>query len=310
MNRILIIRGGAIGDFILTLPALKALRDAYPDACLEILGYEHIAALARNRFYANAVRSIEYAALSGFFAKNGQLDADLRKYFGSFDLVISYLFDPDGIFQANLKKSGASKILCGPAQIQDHSYAADQLAEPIKELGIEFKDCAATLFPSAEDGQFAGEFLVGLASPIIALHVGSGSSRKNWPVDHWINFGDRLLGQNGGSETSLLVVSGEADEVQHAILENHWRDRRARFATNLPLQYLAAILAECLFIGHDSGISHLAAAAGARCLVLFGPTDPAVWAPRGENVRILLAPEGDLSQLTPEAVFDKMWKER
>ena len=50
MNRILVIRGGAIGDFILTLPALKALRDAYPHAQIEILGYKHIAALAENRF--------------------------------------------------------------------------------------------------------------------------------------------------------------------------------------------------------------------------------------------------------------------
>jgi heptosyltransferase-3 len=60
MNRILVIRGGAIGDFILTLPVLKALRDAYPRTHLEILGYKHIAVLAENRFYAQAVRSIEY----------------------------------------------------------------------------------------------------------------------------------------------------------------------------------------------------------------------------------------------------------
>ena len=53
------IRGGAIGDFILTLPALKALRDARPHAHIEILGYKHIAVLAENRFYAQAVRSIE-----------------------------------------------------------------------------------------------------------------------------------------------------------------------------------------------------------------------------------------------------------
>jgi len=56
MNRVLVIRGGAIGDFILTLPALKALRDACPSAHMEILGYRHIAALAEDRFYSQAVR--------------------------------------------------------------------------------------------------------------------------------------------------------------------------------------------------------------------------------------------------------------
>ncbi len=58
MNRILVIRGGAIGDFILTLPALKALRDEYPSAHIELLAYRHIAALAENRLYAQAIRSI------------------------------------------------------------------------------------------------------------------------------------------------------------------------------------------------------------------------------------------------------------
>ncbi len=83
MNRVLVIRGGAIGDFILTLPALKALRDARPNAHIEILGYRHIAALAENRFYAQAVRSIEYGPLSSFFAKNSELPAELANYFGS-----------------------------------------------------------------------------------------------------------------------------------------------------------------------------------------------------------------------------------
>ena len=98
MNRVLVIRGGAIGDFILTLPALKALREAYPYAHVEILGYKHIAALAENRFYAQAVHSIEHGPLSSFFARNSELPAELRGYFASFELIISYLYDHDQIF--------------------------------------------------------------------------------------------------------------------------------------------------------------------------------------------------------------------
>src|SRR5215831_13118771 len=103
MERILVIRGGAIGDFILTLPALKALRDARPSAHIEILGYKHIAALAENRFYAQAVRSIEYGPLARFFARNSKLPAELADYFASFDLIISYLYDPDEVFAKNLR---------------------------------------------------------------------------------------------------------------------------------------------------------------------------------------------------------------
>src|ERR1044071_10458447 len=110
MNRIFVIRGGAIGDFILTLPALKALREAWPHAHVEILGYKHIAALIENRFYAQAVRSIEYGPLSAFFAKNSKLAAELADYLASFDLIISYLYDPDRIFESNLRRCGVKKL--------------------------------------------------------------------------------------------------------------------------------------------------------------------------------------------------------
>ena len=111
MNRILVIRGGAIGDFVLTLPTLNALREAYPHAHIEILGYKHIAVLAQNRFYTQAIRSIEYGALAGFFAKNSKLPAELANHFASFDLIISYLYDPDGIFEKNLRRCGVENLI-------------------------------------------------------------------------------------------------------------------------------------------------------------------------------------------------------
>src|SRR5437016_10737952 len=151
MNRVLVIRGGAIGDFILTLPALKALRDACPNAHIEILGYRHIAALAENRFYAQAVRSIEYGPLSSFFAKNSELPAELANYFASFDLIISYLFDPDRIFENNLRRCGIENLLCGPAKIVEKAgHAACQLARPIEEMGIRIVDLTEKVFPSIE----------------------------------------------------------------------------------------------------------------------------------------------------------------
>src|SRR6266513_186963 len=136
MNRILVIRGGAIGDFILTLPALKALREAQPEAHIEILGYKHIAALAENRFFAQAVRSIEYGPLASFFAKDGELPSELANYFASFDLIISYLYDPDRIFENNLRRCGVKKLIRGPARIENSEHAARQLARPLEEIGI------------------------------------------------------------------------------------------------------------------------------------------------------------------------------
>jgi ADP-heptose:LPS heptosyltransferase len=305
MNRILVIRGGAIGDFILTLPALKALRDARPQARMEILGYKHVAVLAEDRFYAQAVHSIEYGPLARFFARNTELPAELADYFASFDLIVSYLYDPDRIFETNLRRCGVRNLICGPARLVENAgHAAQQLARPIEELGINVVDFAERIFPSIEDREFAREFLASMPLPIVAIHPGSGSHEKNWPLENWIG----LFSPGGrfANVERLVVISGEADEAQTDQLEREWKNRDVHFARNLPLPRLAAVLERSIFVGHDSGISHLAAAAGANCILLFGPTDPNVWAPKNENVRVLTPPSGKLSDLKTETVEEAL----
>jgi heptosyltransferase-2 len=302
INRILVIRGGALGDFVLTLPALKALRGAHPNAGIEILGYPHIAAIADKRFYADAVRSIEYAALSRFFARGSDFPSELRDYFAGFDLILSYLYDPDGIFEGNLRRCGAQNILRGPSKIVSGMSAAEQLAQPVRELGISVTDFAPRIFSSAEDREFACGFLENCESSILSIHPGSGSERKNWPTEFWIEFVTAVLRE---SSRSILIVSGEADESAMQQLRPLFEgDPRVRFAHALPLPHLAAILSSSTFIGHDSGISHLAAAAGARSIILFGPTDPNIWAPQNKNVTVLIAPNGDLTQLAVATLLD------
>ena len=161
MQRILVIRGGAIGDFILTLPALKLLRDKFPSAHIEILGYKHIVALAENRFYANATRSIDYAPLSRFFARDAELPEDLVEYFSGFDLVVSYLFDPDEVFAANLRRCNAARLILARRSFSERDHAARQLAEPLAELGLHLADASAVLFPNDEDRNAAIRFLQG-----------------------------------------------------------------------------------------------------------------------------------------------------
>jgi ADP-heptose:LPS heptosyltransferase len=301
MNRILVIRGGAIGDFILTLPALRALREGFPYAHLEILGYKHIGVLAENRFYAQAIRSIEYGALASFFAKNSKLPAELANHFASFDLIISYLYDPDGIFENNLRRCGVENLIHGPAKVDDREHAARQLARPLEELGLRATDFAPRIYHSTESRKFAEDFRRGMPRPILAIHPGSGGKTKNWPIENWIEFGNDVLGSDN-FRGSLVIVSGEADEDRSGQLQTIWRNGRVQFARNLPLPMLAALLEHAIFVGHDSGISHLAAAAGAKCLLLFGPTDPDVWAPINENVKVLRAPGGDLRRLDVDLV--------
>ena len=213
------IRGGAIGDFILTLPAIKALRDAYPGAGIEILGYKHIAVLAENRYYAERVRSIESAQLSRLFATDADLPLELANYFATFDLIVSYLCDPDSIFEGNLRRSGAKKIVRGPFKIEGGSHATRQLFQPIEVLGLSSSDFAPKIFPSEEDRHRAKEFLSGFSPPTVAFHPGSGSDKKNWPLQNWIKLGNHFLGNFSGS---LLVIAGEADQDQARQLESIW----------------------------------------------------------------------------------------
>lgn len=308
MNRILVIRGGAIGDFVLTLPALKLLRDAYPRARIEILGYKHIVALGENRFYANATRSIEYGPLAGFFAKNAELPIELRDYFGTFDLVVSYLYDPDRIFEQNIRRCGVEEFLVGSSKITGTEHAARQLSRPMEELGLCSPDPAARLYPSAADRAFAADLHRLLQPPIIAFHPGSGSGQKNWPIDRWIELARWFLTE--AHATTLLVIGGEADDRQLAAFRSAGLSEAAvRFVVNLSLPELAAVLEKCrCFLGHDSGISHIAAATGLPCLTLFGLSDPEIWAPQNAGVRVLHAPFGDLAQLDRETVANAFYE--
>jgi heptosyltransferase-3 len=256
-----------------------------------VLGYTHIVRLALNPMHANGVRSIESATLAPFFARNGELPTELAEHFASFDLIISYLFDPDAIFAANLGRAGAQRVIHGPAKLREDEHAAVQLAEPLRELKIPMSDFAATITVVARRTQR------------IALHPGSGSARKNWPVDRWVSLAALL------APRTLLIIGGEADREQMAALRSALAADRAEFAENLPLPDLAEAVGTCaLFLGHDSGVSHIAAATGTQCVLLFGSTNPRVWAPLNENVRVIRAPQGDLTQLEVSVVAQELMR--
>ncbi|MEO8207336.1 MAG: glycosyltransferase family 9 protein [Chthoniobacterales bacterium] len=283
-GKILIIRGGAIGDFVLTLPAIQLLRQAFPDAYIETLGYRHIAALAGN--YVNATRNIEYAALAGFFNPKAELDPELCSYFSGFHQVISYLYDPDGFFEGNLRRCGVRNLLVGNSRLHEKSHASHQLAEPLSQIGIFDFPPPPRISPPPSDYDTAKDLLKNIPSPRLALHPGSGGTRKNWPVTRWSEWLPAFL--NNHPQWQILVSGGECDaEILQALKKQTFADK-LHFLENPDLTLLAAVLQQCQgYLGQDSGISHLAAAVGCRSALLFGPTDPQIWAPVGEHVRVL-----------------------
>ena len=293
--RILCIRGGGLGDLIVTLPTLELLRRQWPDAHLELLGHPRLAEIAVGRFYLDAVRSVNHGPLSTFFMPRAVLDPDWMDYMGSFDLVLSYFYDPDTLFQANLQRCEPGQIITfSPRLPADFGRpAAHYFAQMVEPLDLHLKDPWSRLAVTDEDRQAAASFLSGMAADtrLVALHPGSGSETKNWPVASWAGLGCQLSADD--PRVTLLVVEGEADGPRVEALLEAWKGVSLLRARWLPLPILAALLQRAaLFVGHDSGVTHLAAAADEELpiVALFGPSDPAIWAPPRPGVEVLHPP--------------------
>jgi heptosyltransferase-2 len=293
--RILVIRGGAIGDFILTLPAIAALRKQFPQAHLEVLGYPHIAQLAVAGGLADRIQPIEARGLAGFFARDGTLEPGLMDYFSEFDLVISYLYDPDEIFKTNVCRCLFGQFIAGPHRPNETEpiHATRVYLKPLERLAIFDADPVPRLDvgQASSLSQTSSRILSNQdgdrrdACPTLALHPGSGSEKKNWPEAKWTEF---IAWLTGSTKLDLLLVGGEAEGGRLQRLAAAVPPERRQVAQSLPLPELARRLQSCAaFVGHDSGISHLAAALGLPSLVLWGDALEVVWRPQGERVVIL-----------------------
>lgn len=285
-GKILFIRGGAVGDFILALPALASLRERFPNARIEVLGYRHIAALALAGGLADDLRCLEGRGLAGFFGRGTVLDPEWSDYFCGFGLIVSYLYDPDGIFAANIARCSRAQLISGAHRPEESrlEHAARVFLEPLKRVAVFDADATPRLriLPQA--------FAAPGGEPWLAIHPGSGGERKNWPEAAWLELLGILATESG---MRVLLVGGEAERERLPRLAAALPAARRQLALSLPLEELAGRLRTCrAFVGHDSGISHLAAAVGLPGLVLWGETNAHVWRPVSDRFRLLMSPRG------------------
>lgn len=270
MKKILVLRGGALGDFIVTLPALRLLRDRWPSAQIELVGNARAAELGLVAGTIDRVHSQTEARWSQLYG-SAFLSSGFKDWLDEFDLIVNFWPDPERELCRHFSHRGTS-FISSNASVETQP-AATHFCEALRPLGLKADNYLPLIaFPNHLDAE-ATRRLAGFEDSI-ALHPGSGSPRKNWPIERWMSLAGKL-------NKPLLIVTGEAERDCP-----HWPDNlRIIHAHTWPLPVLGAALAKCTcFIGHDSGISHLASAAGAPCVLLFGPTDPAVWAPPGARV--------------------------
>jgi len=281
MRSVLVLRGGALGDFLLTLPLLRTLRAAFPTARIELVGNAAAAQLAVDAGIIDSVHSQHEARWAALYG-DPPLPEPLAAIVTDFDLVIVGWPDADGAVMRHFPRRAGQRALridpapgAGPVWRQWVDAVA-AIAPADRQDPADF----TPLDPGPEATERARNQIT-LPSPFIALHPGSGSPTKNAPPELWLELIDRL------DSVPLLVVLGEADTPLAARFRT-LASSRIQIAEQWDLPLLAAALARAsAYAGHDTGVTHLAAAVGTPVHALFGPTDPRQWAPLGRTVRIL-----------------------
>jgi ADP-heptose:LPS heptosyltransferase len=293
VQSILVIHQGALGDFILALPALETLRKTFPQAKSVVMGYPRILELVEKRFYAEEILSIDQKGMATFFVQDGVLDFNLSQFFKTFDLIVVFGRDGEGTVIGNLRRVCQGQIF--PVHSfppwDEKVHLTDHLLKQFVQHGFPASESNPKLHLKESDREWAKDFWKskGVAmterAKAIILHPGSGSKKKAWPLHQFFNLAHTLR-KNLGSKILIVLGPAEGPEIQKGF--EGVGSREFILAKGLTLLQLASIMEGCwFFIGNDSGISHMATALGLPTVVIFGPTDHRVWSPKGEKVIVI-----------------------
>lgn len=280
MRSILLLRGGALGDFLLTLPLLRALRAAYPFARIELVGNATAARLALPGRLIDAVHSQHDARWAALYATS-PLPPALDTWLRAFDLVILGWPDPAHEVARHFpRREDQTALRIDPSPPPGSAWkhwltVAAPLLPPELREPTSFTPLDLGVEASAE-----ARAKVTLPQPYVALHPGSGSAAKNAPPELWLELIAHL------APIPVLVVLGEAERSLTAVFRRI-ASPRVQIAEQWDLGTLAAALAHAsAYAGHDTGVTHLASAVGTPTYAIYGPTNPEQWAPFGKGVRV------------------------
>ncbi len=263
-QRAVVIRSGGLGDFLLALPLLRALeREGHP---LTLVTRASYAALLRARGVARAFVDVDGAAFASLFHEPS--DALRGALAGA--LVYTFQPDADGAIARGAARAGARRVIALEARPVGPPHFA------LRAL----RDAGLRPDPALLETSHLARAPVS-AARALWLHPGSGSARKNAPLDA---FAGRARAWSG----PRVFLLGEADRALEPAVRAAARELDAELWCEPPLVDLAARLAReaAAFVGNDSGPTHLAAALGVPTEALFVATDPEVWRPLGSAVRV------------------------
>jgi len=291
LRNVLIFHAGALGDFVQAWPLGLALGRLYPQSRVIYVTQRQKGLLAEK-----ALR-LEFANVeSGWhhlFGDATRLPEICRSKLASAHSIFSFIAKPgDGWMNAVAS-------IAPHAQVTGISTGAwHQILESMNTLPAVQAAMSQILASIADRG-------IGLSRPTetgpIAIHPGSGSPDKCWPIDSFLALIDRL--HAAGHRCRILL--GEV-ELERWSAEQIHRLQSAEETVH-PATYVDLLreLSGCsAFVGNDSGPGHLAGIIGLPSVILFGPTDPAIWKPVGPRVRAFRA--DPLTSLPVDRVFQEL----
>lgn len=287
--RITLVRTGGLGDTVLVLPALTWLREHLVHAHLTLVGSHWAEALLPFMSFPLEVVRFDSPRLAPLFGPGQGEDAP--GVFSEADVVIIYTASPAHEWIRNVSHACQGSVITWSSAPAGRCHAAVHFAQALAGGFLELSDVPAPTLRVPKDARiWAGDWLqagAGSRVRLTAIHPGSGGARKCWPPECFAELAEKL-------HTSILLIEGPADaEACSRVRASMPSAVPVVEAKGLNLVETAALLEQCtLYVGNDSGLSHVAAAFGIPTVAVFGPTDPSVWAPLGRRVETVCSRDG------------------
>jgi ADP-heptose:LPS heptosyltransferase len=297
-SRIAILKPCCIGDVIFSTPLLAALRRAYPVASIDwFVGSSAIGAI-RNHPDLNQVVD------TGPRANPASRPADLLKLVrslrsGHYDLLVvpdrSPLFSIAALLSGIPHRAGLDSARRGfgynikvPIDPHEVRHEADIYLDVARALHIPIDGCWVNVPPTEvlDEVKTTLEKL-GVSNLLdqrfVIVHPGGGVNagmtmiQKRWPADHFAALADRIVNATGAK---IVVIGAKSDQASIEAFKSALQHPMIDLSNQLSLAATGALASlSMLYIGNDNGLAHLAAASGAKVLMIFGPSDPRRYGP-------------------------------
>ena len=282
--RITVVRSGGIGDTVLVLPTLALLRRFFGGCDVTLVGSAWAEQLLP--LMPDPPRTVLFGSPELTPVFSDAPESDPAGVFEQAGLVLIYTSDSSGSLVRSARRLACGPVLTWPVEPVGRVSAALHFSSALlNDVATERDIPSARLCVRSSTLGWAEKWLWGMrespGSLLAAIHPGSGGRKKCWPAALFAQIIQRLH----GAGVRTILIEGPADGQCCAEIRRLCpAEVVLTSACGMSLERIAVIVSSCdFYVGNDSGITHLAAALGVPALAIFGPTDPAVWAPRASN---------------------------